>query len=157
MGAWSACGRGPDSAAGADRRPDDHAPKPCGAEGLLARAGRARRRLEDSEAPAVEQLAVDDLIIDYDRRRVLRGDDEIRLTPKEFELLALLAHHVDRVLTHRMILKSIWGGKAVDQPQHLWVLMAQLRMKIEHDPGNPRYLLTEPFDGERLVSTPATV
>ena len=98
-------------------------------------------------------MAVADLVIDYNRRRVLRGDEEIRLTPKEFELLALLAHNLDRVVTHRTILKTIWGGNAVEQPEHIWVLMAQLRKKIEPDPGNPRYLLSEPFVGYRLVST----
>jgi two-component system KDP operon response regulator KdpE len=151
----SARGSETDKVAALDIGADDYVTKPFGSEELLARIRVALRRLEDSDAPAVEQLAVADLIIDYNRRRVLRGDEEIRLTPKEFELLALLAHNVDRVLTHRMILKSIWGGNAVDQPEHVWVLMAQLRKKIEPDPGNPRYLLSEPFVGYRLVSTPS--
>jgi two-component system KDP operon response regulator KdpE len=68
--------------------------------------------------------------------------------------LALLARNADRVLTHRAILKAIWGPNAVDQPEHLWVLMAQLRKKIEPDPGTPRYLLSEPWVGYRLVSSP---
>ena len=72
-------------------------------------------------------------------------------------MLALLAHNADRVLTHRTILKRIWGANAVEQPEHLWVLMAQLRKKIEPDPGNPRYLLSEPFVGYRFASTPAPV
>jgi two-component system KDP operon response regulator KdpE len=133
---------------------DDYVTKPFGSEELLARIRVALRRLEDSDGPEVERVTVGDLIIDYNRRRVLRGDEEIRLTPKEFELLALLAHNADRVLTHRTILKSIWGTNAVDQPEHLWVLMAQLRKKIEADPGNPRYLISEPFVGYRLVSRP---
>ena len=91
-----------------------------------------------------------DLTIDYDRRRVLRGEDEIRLTPKEFELLSLLARNHDRVLTHRAILKAIWGANAVEQPEHLWTLVAQLRKKIEPDPANPRYLLSEPWVGYRF-------
>ena len=97
-------------------------------------------------------LRAGDLTIDYDRRRVLRGDDEIRLTPKEFELLSLLARNHDRVLTHRAILKAIWGPNAVEQPEHLWTLVAQLRKKIEPDPANPRYLLSEPWVGYRLAS-----
>ena len=133
---------------------DDYVTKPFGAEELLARIRVALRRLETAEGPEVEQIEVADLVIDCNRRRVLRGDEEIRLTPKEYELLALLARNPDRVLTHRTILKSIWGGNAVEQPEHLWVLMAQLRKKIEPDPGNPRYLLTEPFVGYRLVSNP---
>jgi two-component system KDP operon response regulator KdpE len=94
---------------------------------------------------------VADLVIDFNRHRVVRGEDDIRLTPKEFELLALLAHNVDRVLTHRTILKAIWGANAVDQPEHLWVLMAQLRKKIERDPSNPQYLVSEPWVGYRLA------
>jgi two-component system KDP operon response regulator KdpE len=151
----SARGSESDKVAALDIGADDYVTKPFGSEELLARIRVALRRLEDSEGPELERIAVADLVIDYNRRRVLRGDDEIRLTPKEFELLALLAHNVDRVLTHRTILKTIWGANAVDQPEHLWVLMAQLRKKIEPDPGNPRYLLSEPFVGYRLVSTPA--
>jgi two-component system KDP operon response regulator KdpE len=90
--------------------------------------------------------------IDYDRRRVLRDDTEIRLTPKEFELLSLLARNHDRVLTHRAILKAIWGPNAVEQPEHLWTLVAQLRRKIEPDPTNPRYLLSEPWVGYRFAT-----
>jgi two-component system KDP operon response regulator KdpE len=83
---------------------------------------------------------------------VLRLQAEIRLTPKEFELLSLLARHHDRVLTHRAILKAIWGANAVEQPEHLWTLVAQLRRKIEPDPANPRYLLSEPWVGYRFAT-----
>jgi two-component system KDP operon response regulator KdpE len=133
---------------------DDYVTKPFGAEELLARIRVALRRVSEAEAPEVERVEVGDLTIDYGRHRVVRGDDEIRLTPKEFELLALLARNADRVLTHRAILKAIWGPNAVDQPEHLWVLVAQLRKKIEPDPGNPRYLLSEPWVGYRLASGP---
>jgi two-component system KDP operon response regulator KdpE len=97
-------------------------------------------------------LCAGDLAIDYDRRRVQRGADEIRLTPKEFELLSLLARNHDRVLTHRVILKAVWGPNAVEQPEHLWTLVAQLRKKIEPDPASPRYLLSEPWVGYRFVT-----
>jgi two-component system, OmpR family, KDP operon response regulator KdpE len=133
---------------------DDYVTKPFGAEELLARIRVALRRVSDSEAPALEQVTVGDLTIDFPRHRVVRGDDDVRLTPKEFDLLALLARNADRVLTHRAILKAIWGPNAVDQPEHLWVLMAQLRKKIEPDPGTPQYLLSEPWVGYRLVSRP---
>ena len=85
----------------------------------------------------------------------MRGDEEIRLTPKEFELLRCSPDKRDRVLTHRAILKAIWGPNAVDQPEHLWALIAQLRKKIEPDPSNPRYLVSEPWVGYRF-STSAT-
>ncbi|HEV3057162.1 MAG TPA: winged helix-turn-helix domain-containing protein, partial [Vicinamibacterales bacterium] len=104
--------------------------------------------------PESGRLHAGDLVIDYDRRRVLRGDDEIRLTPKEFELLGFLARNPDRVLTHRLILKTVWGPNAVDQPEHLWVLVGQLRKKIEPDPSHPRYLVSEPWVGYRFVSDP---
>jgi two-component system, OmpR family, KDP operon response regulator KdpE len=152
----SARGGEADKVAALDIGADDYVTKPFGSEELLARIRVALRRLEEGDAPEVERLAVADLIIDFNRRRVLRGEEEIRLTPKEFELLALLAHNADRVLTHRTILKTIWGANAVEQPEHLWVLMAQLRKKIEPDPGNPRYLISEPFVGYRLVSVPAS-
>jgi two-component system KDP operon response regulator KdpE len=133
---------------------DDYVTKPFSTEELLARIRVALRRVAETETPEPERVEVGDLTIDYSRRRVVRGDDEIRLTPKEFELLALLARNADRVLTHRAILKAIWGPNAVDQPEHLWVLVAQLRKKIEPDPGNPRYLLSEPWVGYRLASSP---
>ena len=131
---------------------DDYVTKPFGPEELLARIRVALRRVLEAEEPAVERVQVGDITIDFARHRVLRGDDELRLTPKEFELLALLARNADRVLTHRAILKAIWGPNAVDQPEHLWVLMGQLRKKIEPDPSSPRYLLSEPWVGYRLVS-----
>ena len=128
---------------------DDYVTKPFGPEELLARIRVALRRVLEAE-----RVQVGDITIDFARHRVVRGDEEVRLTPKEFDLLVLLARHADRVLTHRAILKAIWGPNAVDQPEHLWVLMAQLRKKIEPDPGTPRYLLSEPWVGYRLVSGP---
>jgi two-component system KDP operon response regulator KdpE len=81
----------------------------------------------------------------------MRGETEIKLTPKELELLTLMARHAGQVLTHRVILKTIWGPHVVDQPEHLRVLMGQLRKKIEPDPARPRYLLTEPWVGYRFA------
>jgi two-component system KDP operon response regulator KdpE len=153
----SARGSEADKVAALDIGADDYVTKPFGSEELLARIRVALRRLDGDDGADTEQVAVADFVIDYNRRRVLRGDEEIRLTPKEFELLALLTHNADRVLTHRTILTRIWGANAVEQPEHLWVLMAQLRKKIEPDPANPRYLLSEPFVGYRFASTPAVV
>jgi two-component system KDP operon response regulator KdpE len=105
--------------------------------------------VEDTE---VGRVQYGDITIDYDRHRVLRDADEIRLTPKEFDLLSLLAHNPDRVLTHRAILKAIWGPNAVDQPEHLWVLVGQLRKKLEPDPAKPKYVVSEPWVGYRFVT-----
>jgi two-component system KDP operon response regulator KdpE len=131
---------------------DDYVTKPFGPEELVARIRVALRRVMAAEMPEGGQFEAGDLTIDYDRRRVLLRDVEIRLTPKEFELLSLLARNHDRVLTHRAILKAIWGPNAVGQPEHLWALVAQLRKKIEPDPGVPRYLVSEPWVGYKFVS-----
>jgi two-component system KDP operon response regulator KdpE len=133
-----------------DRGADDYVTKPFGPEELLARIRVAFRRRRGTGSEESGQMAAGDLTIDYDRRRVLRAGEEIRLTPKEFELLSLLARNADRVLTHRAILKAIWGVNAVEQPEHLWTLIAQLRKRIEVDPANPRYLVSEPWVGYRF-------
>jgi two-component system KDP operon response regulator KdpE len=148
----SARGEEADKVAALDLGADDYVTKPFGSEELMARIRVALRRVSEAAEPELEHVRVADLVIDYNRRRVVRGDDDIHLTPKEFELLALLARNADRVLTHRAILKAIWGPNAVDQPEHLWVLVAQLRKKIELDPANPRYLISEPWVGYRLDS-----
>lgn len=129
---------------------DDFVTKPFGPEELLARVRVALRRVMTDATAEQGVLRAGHLTIDYDRRRVVRGDDDIRLTPKEFELLSLLARNHDRVLTHRAILKAVWGVNAVDQPEHLWALVAQLRKKIEINPAEPKYLLSEPWVGYRF-------
>jgi len=148
----SARGAEADKVASLDLGADDYVTKPFGPEELLARIRVALRRVFSEDEPAVGRLELGDLAIDYDRRRVVRGEEEIRLTPKEFELLTLLVRNPGRVMTHRAILKAIWGANAVNQPEHLWVLMAQLRKKIEPDPAHPRYLLSEPWVGYRFAS-----
>jgi two-component system KDP operon response regulator KdpE len=135
---------------------DDYVTKPFGPEELLARIRVALRRVRADDDATSGRLEMGPFTIDYDRRRVVRGDIEIRLTPKEFELLALLARNHDRVLTHRAILKAIWGPHAVEQPEHVWTLVAQLRRKIEPDPTSPQYLLSEPWVGYRLVTDEST-
>lgn len=148
----SARGGEPDKVSALDAGADDYVTKPFGSEELLARIRVALRRVFAVDDAEKGQLHRGDLVIDFNRHRVVRENEEIKLTPKEFELLALLARHADRVLTHRTILKAIWGPNAVDQPEHLWVLMAQLRKKIETDPSAPRYLISEPWVGYRFVT-----
>jgi two-component system KDP operon response regulator KdpE len=148
----SARGSEADKVRALDLGADDFVTKPFGPEELLARIRVALRRVVSDSGEASGQLQAGDLTIDYDRRRVVRGGDEIRLTPKEFELLSLLAKNHDRVLTHRAILKAVWGPNAVNQPEHLWALVAQLRKKIEPDPTAPRYLLSEPWVGYRFAT-----
>lgn len=150
----SARGAEADKVNALDLGADDYITKPFGPEELLARIRVALRRVTTEAKDDTGHLQAGDITIDYDRRRVLRQDTEIRLTPKEFELLSLLARNHDRVLTHRAILEAIWGPHAVEQPEHLWSLVAQLRKKIEPDPTNPRYLLSEPWVGYRFEFEP---
>jgi two-component system KDP operon response regulator KdpE len=149
----SARGTETDKVRALDLGADDYVTKPFGPEELLARIRVALRRVSGSDTTPGGQLRAGDLTIDYDRRRVVRAGEEIRLTPKEFELLSLLARNADRVLTHRAILKAIWGPNAVDQPEHLWTLIAQLRKRIEPDPSAPRYLVSEPWVGYRFSTS----
>ncbi len=147
----SARGAEADKVNALDLGADDYVTKPFGPEELLARIRVALRRVMSDEQAESGVFRAGDLTIDYDRRRVLRHETEIRLTPKEFELLSLLARNHDRVLTHRTILKAIWGPNAVDQTEHLWTLVAQVRKKIEPDPATPRYVLSEPWVGYRFA------
>jgi two-component system KDP operon response regulator KdpE len=146
----SARGAEEDKVRALDLGADDYVTKPFGAAELLARVRAALRRSEPPTA-ASEPIVRGGLVIDRERYRVLRDGDEVRLTPKEFELLSYLAQHAGRVLTHRTILKAIWGPNAVDQPEHLRVLVGALRKKIEVDPASPKYILTEPWVGYRFA------
>ena len=148
----SARGTEDDKVQALDLGADDYVTKPFGPGELLARIRVALRRVAADVHAEAGVLRAGTLSIDYDRRRVIRDGVEIRLTPKELELLSLLAKNHDRVLTSRAILKAIWGLNAVEQPEHLWTLVAQLRKKIEPDPANPRYLLSEPWVGYRFVA-----
>jgi two-component system, OmpR family, KDP operon response regulator KdpE len=145
----SARGAEGDKVRALDLGADDYVTKPFGAEELLARIRAAIRR-SDTPPPMSEPLVRGDLVIDRERFRVLRNGEELRLTPKEFELLTFLAQHAGRVLTHRAILKAIWGPNAVDQPEHLRVLIGALRKKVEPNPSSPQYILTEPWVGYRF-------
>jgi two-component system KDP operon response regulator KdpE len=147
----SARGGERDKVAALDQGADDYVTKPFGPEELMARVRVALRRSLGREQALHGQLRRGDLTIDFDRRRVCRGDLEIRLTPKEFELLTVLATRAGRVLTHRAILKAVWGPHTADHPEHLRVLVQQLRRKLEVDPSRPRYILTEPWVGYRFA------
>jgi two-component system KDP operon response regulator KdpE len=146
----SARGAEGDKVSALDAGADDYVTKPFGAEELLARIRAALRRA-DSGFGASGPITRGGLVIDRERFRVLRDGEEVRLTPKEFELLTYLAQHPGRVLTHRAILKAIWGPHATDQPEHLRVLVGSLRKKIEPNPSSPRYILTEPWVGYRFA------
>jgi two-component system KDP operon response regulator KdpE len=146
----SARGQETDKVQALDAGADDYLTKPFGTDELLARIRVALRhgaRVGDSGESV---FRVGDLKVDLGARRVFVADREVRLTRTEYSLLALLVRHAGKVLTHRQLLKDVWGPASVDQPQYLRVYMGQLRHKLEQDPARPRYLLTETGVGYRL-------
>jgi two-component system KDP operon response regulator KdpE len=147
----SARGREDDKVAALDAGADDYLTKPFGVQELLARMRVALRHVQSLGAPGSPQMLVfGALQLDLARRQVHRGGEELHLTPIEYKLLVLLAQHAGKVLTHRQILKEIWGSTNVAQPHYVRVHMAELRKKIEPEPSRPKLLVTEPGVGYRL-------
>lgn len=147
----SARDRESEKIAALDLGADDYIEKPFGIGELTARIRTALRHHGQAEAlPQV--LETDGLVIDTIRRTVSRDGSEIRLTPKEYDLLALLSRHAGRVVTHRILLTSVWGPAHGDDLRYLRVFIGQLRQKIERDPAAPAILRTEPGVGYRLMT-----
>lgn len=130
-----------------DEGADDYITKPFSIQELLARVRVQMRRMVTAETESLIELG--DFRIDLERHQAAVKGREIHLTPKEFDLLVYFARNADRVLTHKTLLRAIWGAAGVDQPEYLRVLVAQLRRKIEPG-GEPRYVLSEPWVGYRL-------
>jgi len=128
---------------------DDYLTKPFGVGELLARLRVALRHAAGQKG-ADPIFGVGDLRVDLGRRQVQIAGEEVHLTPIEYRLLATLVKYAGRVITHRQLLREVWGPHAGDQVQYLRVYMAQLRHKLEATPGKPRYLVTEPGVGYRL-------
>jgi two-component system, OmpR family, KDP operon response regulator KdpE len=132
-----------------DAGADDYVTKPIGMDELLARVRRNLVRVTTGIDVFQKKIEIGDFLIDADAFRVTVKNRELRLTPKEFELLQYLARHAGRVVTHRALLFAIWGANSLEQPEHLRVLVAQLRKKIETE-GTPHYVITEPWVGYRF-------
>jgi len=131
-----------------DAGADDYVTKPFGMNELLARVRANLRRAPAGGAVGV--IKTGDFRIDLDAHIVTVKGKEVRLTPKEFELLAYLARHPNKVITHRALLAAVWGANSTEQPEYLRVFVAQLRKKLEPEASSPRYIVTEPWVGYRF-------
>jgi two-component system KDP operon response regulator KdpE len=148
----SARGQEQDKIIALDAGADDYVGKPFGVGELLARLRVSLRHAERTVREAGEPtFSAGDLEVNPTERRVLVGGKEIHLTPIEYRLLATMVKHAGKVLTHRQLLREVWGPPYAEQAHYLHVYMAQLRRKIETDPARPRHLLTEPGIGYRLA------
>ena len=132
-----------------DSGADDYVTKPFGAEELMARI-RAGLRHRLQQQGAERTFSSGDLSVDLVRRLVRRGGEDVKLSPKEYDILEQLVIHAGKVLTHKHLLREVWRDESVD-PQYLRVYVRQLRQKVEDDPSTPRHVLTEPGVGYRLV------
>lgn len=142
-----------DKVAALDLGADDYLTKPFGVEELLARVRAVLRRTHWEIAPAHGDVKrFGELEIDLEGHVVRLRETEVRLSPTEFAVLKLLVSHAGKVLTHRMLLQSIWGAEYGGEAEYLRVYINRLRQKLESDPANPRYLLTEPGVGYRFVA-----
>jgi two-component system KDP operon response regulator KdpE len=131
-----------------DAGADDYVTKPFGLDELLARLRAALRRSETAGEPVLE---IGELRIDLEAHAVTFDGRSVQLTPHEYSLLTLLARNEGKLLTHQAILRDVWGKAYADESHYLHVYVSQLRRKLEPDPARPRYILTEPGAGYRLV------
>jgi two-component system, OmpR family, KDP operon response regulator KdpE len=143
-----------DKVAALDAGADDYVTKPFSIEELLARIRAALRRWPGSSEGGPRGFTADDLEIDFETRHVRAQGKQVRLTPKEFELLRYLVAHAGKPVTHRELLQAVWGPDYGDEPEYLRVFINQVRKKIEPNPARPKYILTEPWVGYRFAGSP---
>lgn len=133
-----------------DTGADDYVTKPFGMDELVARIRAALRRTAIQRAKESVAIEGGDFRVDPEAHKASVKGREVHLTPKEFELLAYLVQHPGTVLTHHKLLGAIWGGDYTEQTEYLRVFIGQLRKKVEVDPANPKYIVTEPWIGYRF-------
>jgi two-component system KDP operon response regulator KdpE len=147
----SARGGERDKVTALDAGADDYIEKPFGTDELLARVRVALRHAAGGSRDSDAVFSVRGLIVDQARRTVVVDNRPVHLTPIEYKILTILVHHAGKVLTHRQLLREVWGPSHLEYAHYLRGYMGQLRRKIERDAAQPRYLLTEPGVGYRLV------
>jgi two-component system KDP operon response regulator KdpE len=133
-----------------DAGADDYVTKPFGKHELLARIRAALRRSPASPAAGPRTFVAGDLEIDFEARKIRSGTKNVRLTPKEFDLLRYLVSHAGKPVPHRELLQAVWGPDYGDQTDYLRVFITHLRKKIEPNPAKPQYILTDPWLGYRF-------
>ncbi len=147
----SARGQERDKITNLDAGADDYLTKPFGVGELLARMRAVMRRLTSTTGNGPEtEFTIGNIRVDFERRQVFRGDEEIHLTPIEYKLLLVLIRHRGKVVTHGQLLKEVWGPSFTEQNPYLRIFILNLRRKLEDDPSRPHYLTTEPGVGYRL-------
>ncbi|AZG77672.1 response regulator [Methylocystis rosea] len=147
----SARDRESEKIAALDLGADDYVEKPFAMGELLARMRTALRHSQDTATSESERVIANGLVVNLNKRNVAKNGAPVKLTPKEFELLAFLARHAGRPLMHREILKAVWGPAHQNDSQYLRVFIGQLRAKIEENPATPTIIVTEPGVGYRFI------
>jgi two-component system KDP operon response regulator KdpE len=149
----SARGRESDKVAALDVGADDYLTKPFGVGELTARIRVALRHAQSSPSAGESVFQVGDLKVDYAKRQVFVDGEEVHLTPTEYRLLTVLSRNAGMVVTHRQLLKEVWGPGSVYENQYVRVFVGQLRQKIEDNPTRPKYIRTESGVGYRMLES----